>query len=540
MTTRLDKVNTIIGTTELTIQVRNQETVNTIAKEIHESPELANRITTIDILTDEGDDKGEEEQEKKILGTSAVEKQKDELVSSQTNEHTEAEKKDTKHLPSAEERLIARKAAQEEGARLATRLCEPLIQILHSTTNLKHFHWRASYCAGTSFTRPHSFWAALFSHSLSLQTLQLDYFEREVDQLPLPQTTFPKLQTLKLNAVSAHGDDGTAIDALLASCPSLVYLDFAWPRCDLDGCQIQNIFWGYGFPLLTRVSLSGWNFAPKSLHAFLERHATVETFSDGIDYYEGDSGSEPRSLDKHVLPNLRALNKSSGPLTKVQAYFNEDAKRPIRHLALHVGFHARSVLTDLSKLPRVKAELEILELHGNVTDWRELEPDSSDEDGEDEGDDKESYQHPAPMPQVLRACLAGFEKLQELGLGLESGLITHRRKDGKFGHPDAATAEDLKYLLSHIPQTIPVRALRIWDGRAETLPQDFLDDLPPVPDYLEYFDWEGEERAVLRLERKEGKVRAVVHRDYRGKKAEAEILTKMKKDWSGRRVLDFY
>lgn len=549
MSTKDEKINVILGTNELTVKICNIETAHAVAKEVLETPGIAEKIKRIDIVTNDDDD---EEEDKDGQGAKSGGKADNTTTDGKENQtvSTQASSKGKrKAFLTAEQRLTARTQADKEGARLAARLCEPLCQILNSSVNLKHFSWTASYCAGTSFTRPQMFWDALYAHSQTLESLHLDYFEREVRQLTDPKTTFPNLKTLKLNTVSAHGDDGTAIDALLSSCPNLSTLDFTWPGCDLDNCQIQNITWSYTYPSLTNLSLRGWNFAPKPLADFLTRHPSITTFSDGIDFQLNDPGSEAVQLDANVLPALKALYKSNGPLSSILPYFGPAAERQIRHLALYISMGGGSVLSELATLPAATSTIKTLELHGNITDWRlpDDEEYSSDSDSDVEIDEaKEPYVPPPSMPSLLTSTLPHFPHLQELAMGMESGHIMHERKDGVFGCPDPTTAEDLRYVLSHLPSTTSVRALRVRDERAKTLPKEMLDEFAGVPAGLEYFAWEGEERVLYRIKRGDGGVKCIVCDE----KEEGGLLGRKMgggweatedssgRSWSERRVLD--
>ncbi|KAJ4362494.1 hypothetical protein N0V83_010588 [Neocucurbitaria cava] len=548
MSKRDEKFNILLGTNEITVKVSNLETAHAVAKEILETPGIAEKIKKIYIVTNDDDEEEDKDGQGAEPGVKADNTTTDEKAN-QTASTQASSKENPKAFLTTEQRLIARTQACEQGARLADRLCEPLCQIFNSSVNLKRFSWSASYCAGTSFTRPQTFWDALYAHSQTLEGLHLDYFEHEVRQLTDPKTIFPNLKTLKLNTVSAHGDDGTAIDALLNSCPNLSTLDFTWPGCDLDDCQIQNITWSYTYPSLTNLSLSGWNFAPKPLADFLMRHPSITTFADGIDFQLNDPGSEPIQFDANALPALEALYKSNGPLSSVLPYFDPAARRQIQHLALYVGMGGGSVLSELATLPAATSTIKTLEMHGNITDWRLPEDeDSSDSDSDVATDEaKEPYVPPPSMPSLLTSTLPHFTHLQELAIGMESDHIMHRRKDGVFGCPDPTTPEDLRYVLGHLPSTTTIRALRVRDERAKTLPKEMLDEFAGVPESLEYFAWEGEERVLYRVLRGDGGVKCVVCDDN-----EEDILLGRKmgggwvvtedssgRRWSERRVLDY-
>lgn len=480
------KVNTIVGETELTLRVRNLETLHSLVKEICSTPGLPGKIKCVDIVSHD-DDEEEEEEESNMNTTTTPLK-----------------------LPSStrEERRLAREATEEAGRNLAPRLCAPLIRILDAISNtgsLQRFAWTAS-STSSPFTRPPSFWTALYAHTSSLQHLSLDYFEHEVRHLPSPPSSLPNLTSLQLNAVSAHGDNGSAIEAFLCACPALQSLDFTWPGCDLLSCQIQGISWTYTFPALRSLSLSGWDFAPAALSDFLHRHDGVRVFSDGIDREGEDEESE-----SDVFPALTHLRKKRGPAVGVLKYFNSDVRRPIKMLAMEINYNSVSALRELASLESVRS-VKVLELHGEVRDWRpkEVYPDSSD-------DEDEAFPEPEKprVMDMLKECLGAFTGLEELGIGMESGDVMYRRPDGVLGSPDPATGEDLRFFLEKVLlTTTKIRTLRLWDMRGEALAQELLDDFPDVPESLERVVWEGKEKVLYSIERG-NRVRAVALKTQR-------------------------
>jgi hypothetical protein len=70
------------------------------------------------------------------------------------------------------------------------------------------------------------------------------------------------------------------------------------------------------------------------------------------------------------------------------------------------------------------------------------------------------------------------------------------------------------------------------DADAESLPQSILDAFPTVPDRLEYVRWEGKKDILYRLERREGKVRAVPCPPVRK-------TNSSEGGWTERRILDY-
>jgi hypothetical protein len=268
-----------------------------------------------------------------------------------------------------------------------TSLVRPITSILTHISSLGssliHFTWLAPSSTSSPFTRPSSFWAALYLHAPTLTSLTLEFFEHEVQHFP-PPPPFPNLKTLELDTSSAHGDSGASIHALLRSCKSLTTLKFEWPGCDLETCQIQNIEWDtYTFPALTYLEVHGWDFAPLPLARFLARHQDVQRLLDGVEgpYIEENEGHI--DLDVTAFPNLRDLWKRRVDARPLAQYFSARANRPIKRLVLDLtGFHGAEKLAELSNNSHACAVLEKLEIRGPSRAWRneEWESDSSEDE----------------------------------------------------------------------------------------------------------------------------------------------------------------
>ena len=392
-----EQTNSVIGTTQVTIKVRDIDGLDAILKQVEESDGLAAKICSIDISgsdKDVDDDDEEEEEEEEATAeepqTSSANTASDNATDAkdltEVNEADEAAKKASDEAAARKKRIAERRAQEEKGTQLAARRCAPLIRLLDTIRShggsLKHFSWWDSWYGGGPFTRPQAFWTALFAHCATLESLKLDFFEHEVKHFAAPETTFPALKKLVVDAGSGHGDDGTGVDALLKSCPNLLTLYFAWPGCDLNDCQIQKVSWDFTFPALTRLELNGYNFAPEPLAAFLARHSNVETLNNAIGYYRSEDSASPPYIADAVLPQLRALKKSGE--AKIAAYFDESTQRPLRHLRLISYFSQGCTVAELARLESARTGLKVLEIEGNIRDWRP-EEESSDEEEEEEG-----------------------------------------------------------------------------------------------------------------------------------------------------------
>ncbi|KZM26513.1 uncharacterized protein EKO05_0005477 [Ascochyta rabiei] len=201
---------------------------------------------------------------------------------------------------------------------IAALLCAPITAILTTITSragsLTSLTWPASSHTDRRFTRPLSFWEALYTHAPSLEKLHLDFFRHEVQVFSRPPAgvKFGKLKELRLDASSAHGDGGSTVDELLGSCENIEVLGFKWPPCDLPSCQIKGVSWGWTFPKLRQLSILGWNIAPAAYTEFLGRHPNIRYLDERIDgpYDEDGKGYTTVQLPTTALPNLSTLKKA--------------------------------------------------------------------------------------------------------------------------------------------------------------------------------------------------------------------------------------
>jgi hypothetical protein len=394
-----------------------------------------------------------------------------------------------------------------------SHLTSPIAQLLTTISltggSLTHFTWSAPSSTSTPFTRPASFWSALYAHSTTLEFLQLCFFEHEVHHLPAPPHSFPCLKTLKLDTSSAHGDTGTSIHALLCACPALTTLVFEWPGCDLETCQIQNINWDeYTWTGLKELELNGWDFAPTRLAALLGRHKGVEVFRDGVDGPYVDEHASHIPLDGNVFPKLQTLRKRRGDARRLAEYFDPRANRPIRRLILDIRFNAARTLGELSACEGATT-LEELELRGDVGSWRckAWESDSS-EDEEQRKTRKTKEAETPPIFMALRTLLEKLTALRELAIELDSGnTFSKNSKTGEWESDAPPNQDDLERLLVHIPHATSLRSLRLGDESVDELDQAWVQDMRGVPDSLEILGW-GKE--IFTIERVDGRIRGVI------------------------------
>ena len=246
------------------------------------------------------------------------------------------------------------------------------------------------------------------------------------------------MRELRINADTAHGDEGDAIEHLLATSGGLELLVFRYPRCDLDTCQIKNITWNYTFPNLKFLDVDGYDFAPEAFQEFLERCENLEVFRDAIDR---DYNSKGVTLPKSAMPKMRKLYKRYGTTNDWTESFDPEAARPIEHLT--VGGGPSTKFADIATGQAVRG-LKTLEFEGHCTDWRvrEREPPSSDDSSEEEEDEQQKMGM-TYRTQGVKTLLPKLLGLQELGIGLDSGNIITSLPGGGWGSPPPMNENDL-------------------------------------------------------------------------------------------------
>ncbi|KAF2734084.1 hypothetical protein EJ04DRAFT_252408 [Polyplosphaeria fusca] len=433
------------------------------------------------------------------------------------------------------------------------KLIEPIITLLTAISDsggsLRDFRWEQSSWYASKGVRPASFWDALWKHSRTLETLSLGFYTHELHKVKPGHVAFPALRELYIDASTAHGDDGSAVESIFKNSPNLEILQFDYPNCDLYTCRIQNISWDYTFPHMHTLAVSGYDSDPAAYTAFLSRSPLLRVLQDGVSAY-GDDEDEKVKLSDDAMPALKALYLSDDYPTAcrtLEAYLSTPAKRAIEHL--YVGHR---VFNKCDNIANIADSLKYLELEGVIIDWRP-EEDSSDEDSSSDDDDDPRVNHEleaqmkaerarkraltaedglCDATRALKQILPKLHRLQELSIEMDSERVSVNRQN-----PPAMDKNDLATMLSLLPPNTHLRALRLWDSRAEPLPQDLLDDFPAVPATLEYLSWGTQyefdnAKLLYRLERRDGKVKAVPCEPLRKMDANVKI------DWIERRILD--
>jgi hypothetical protein len=348
--------------------------------------------------------------------------------------------------------------------------CAPinhLLDTLHSSAGiLTSFTWTSSSWYAKRGMRPAQFWSSLWAHAPTLRKLELGFYTHELDKVSPPptQVRFPELADLRLDASTAHGDDGDAIEHILQNSPKLERLDFTWPGCDLKGCQIQNISWDYDLPCLKRLEARGYDFDRYAFSAFLARCENLEVFLDGLAWYAGDPAeadfvdgvhiveAPPKDAPQPELPvkslqRLRTLwlMGDRKPRSGLKEWFDPAAARQIRHLVLSAAEHE-----DLEQLVSGRDSLRTLEIGcpQGISGWR---PEGKGRwpDGITEDENRDTQDIVAAetelnvLPERLKRLLPQLTTLRELGLSLESGFSSMVLPNGEWGHAAPMDEHDL-------------------------------------------------------------------------------------------------
>lgn len=478
--------NTVEGDQELTIKICDITTVDAAARQILRLEEQATNVTTIEVSTS--------------TYFQAVEEQEG-------------------------------SAERFQGDVCCSHLETILDAIRRNGGGLKTFSWPAS-SQDTSryFTRAHRFWTALYAHGSTLQKLHLDFFCHEVATLPLPPpgSRFETLRDLHLDTSSAHGDDGTVIDTILHASPNLKTLHFEWPPCDLEGCQIKNLSWGWNFPKLTHLNTLGWNLAPTEYTNFLVRHPKLTSLEEHIQSewdYEEDQPLEAR-LPTTALLNLQVLKKGYLQTHSLRDYFDTTANRPISTLVLHTSnlYNTKQELLDMTALSAARKNLRTLEFRGDVSDWRPRERDESDGEDEDETPAERALRHEEEerqwheeekknFPNILKAVLPHLTNLETLSIVMDSGNGSWDSKLKDFVDPEPMNRRDLFAVLASLPKKREgsLKVLRMIDDRAvadlrperikEWLSENDVDmgDGEATAGSLRVLEWCGNKESVIEL-----------------------------------------
>ncbi|KAF2650877.1 hypothetical protein K491DRAFT_782272 [Lophiostoma macrostomum CBS 122681] len=515
----------IHGTTDITVKILSLKDAAKVIEEALATRDLTHRIRAIeiDITADLEAEAEAEEQENTDQHDANVTNQVSDANAESDNEDAASAKSagsnDSASPPTRDAALFDKNYVDER----MNRYCAPIIQLLNaiesSGGSLESFSWD-SKCGwwDSNGTRPREFWDALWQHARTLQKLTLGFYTHEVHKVRPAQVHFPAMRELRINADTAHGDEGDAVEHLLKTSAALEVLVFHYPGCDLDTCQIKNVTWDYNFPNLKFLEVNGYDFAPDAFKEFLGRCGNVEIFEDLIDHdYDGE---ERVAVLKTTLPKLRKLYKDYGTTNDWNEWFDADAARPIEHLTVRGG--PSSQLANIATGVAVRG-LKTLEFEGYCTDWRaqEREPPASD-DSSEEVETEEQKMGMTLRAQGIKNLLPKLLGLQELGIGLGSDNISISLPGGGWGSPSPMDEKDLRTVLSILPTDTQIRALRLWDEAAGKLSQTILDDFPAVPESLQYLSWEGKEKKLYKVERLDGQVKLQVCDGFGARKVPAE------------------
>ncbi|KAH6642158.1 hypothetical protein C7974DRAFT_408736 [Boeremia exigua] len=497
--------NTIEGDTQLKIEIYDITTADELIDQVLALGEQASRISSVFIDMTRYYETLDEAEEL----ADAARKQ---LEISATN-------KDTSSSPLARTSVTVTDAST---------LCGPIITLLDliKTYNgrLTSFTWPAPLLLYRVFTRPQSFWTALYAHAPTLVTLHLDFFCHEVHTLgPLPpNTAFPLLKTLQLDTSSAHawnGCNGSTIDALLHASPHLESLRFEWPLGDLEHCQLTNISWAWTFPDLTHLHVCGLNIEHNhnAYNDFLVRHPGLTSLEERVDGpYDDEGGKLDARLPASALPNLHTLIKAGGSTHPLTDYFDTAANRPIHSLTLHVGSFSgiEQCLPDIVACTPAQTGLRSLAFRGAIDRWRdsiEALDSSSDDRTETPAErqirkekwakNREERKKRRPLT-ILKKVLPSLLGLEELDIEMDSSHPSCE-SSGTWVCPEPMSEVDLRNVMGALTEgnARNLRILRMRDTRAKPLQQlgEVLRESEVVTGSLQVVEWCGEEKSVLRV-----------------------------------------
>jgi hypothetical protein len=551
----MKKENSVHGTTDITVKIFDLDNAGPFVETILSNPDMLFKITKIEIET-------REEDEDSSTDTSENE---DAIETADTTSTTSAQSDGSK--ATKQEETVSQQSADGADDE-TTRLCQPIVDLLAAIStaggSLQIFVWRSehgSYGFWYKFNRPLEFWTALYAHARTLRVLVLGYFSHELHKVPSPQVAFPNMKELMIDATTAHGDDGAAVDTLLKGCPHLESLIFDWPNCDLESCQIKNVTWNYSFPQLRRLMLRGNGFAPQAYIDFLARCPEVEEYRDAISFYElVEGGAEVEfplmrfakiRFPIDVFPRLRILSGHSHSL-RLDEWFDEnhvEGGRPIESLDISSGQNSGALkeLLDLSDAAR--GRLKYLSIGTYAGEWRvdddsnfggetkeEEAGETSDcsEDGEisDYSDDGEASDYSeagkdaqsvaaamedaasklnpnlTKTARALKNLLPHLPALDTLNIDMGSGPTLIRNAAGALVKPPLASSSDLRLLLSLLPSNprTNIRTLEINESEAMPLDREFLDSVRDELAGLDCIIWNGMKKVVYRVKREEDKV----------------------------------
>ncbi|KAF1355773.1 hypothetical protein EJ07DRAFT_181761 [Lizonia empirigonia] len=471
-TTPATSANTVEGDQEITIKICDISTAGALAQQVFELGEQAARITSIHVDT--------------TSYFRALEEAEDLAYLAEKNLKVSDQSKDT--TVSSPSDLITVNTPVDPSS-IAASLCAPIITILAAITShsgsLTSFTWPASSHTHCKFTRPLAFWSALYAHILTLEKLHLDFFCHEVHDFPPPPAgvMLERLKALTIDASSAHGDDGSAIDDLLARCKNVEVLTVEWPPCDLDSCQIKGISWGWSFPKLEYLRVSSWNFHPAAYTDFLVRHPGIISLEERVDgpYDESGQAYADVNLPATALPNLGKLKKAYTNTHSLASYFDTAANRPIRTLTLCVGGHpgVEQGLMEITDPTPAQTHLRTLEFMGDIKCWRDEETNNDSSDDEDETAQERQQRKetenqdrlsrlPTRLPTILKTALPAFSTLAKLTIEMDSSIETLDPSTGTYTSPPPMNESDLLALLALLlPSTnCKLRLLRLRDSWA--------------------------------------------------------------------------
>jgi hypothetical protein len=435
----------IHGTTDIKVRISNLKDAPRILEQLVATRDLLGRVRELDIV-----DEGTEE-------TAEAGTNDDGQPTEQPGTGSDAEDDDNDSVKSSGSKNSNPRAHlfdKDYVDKRMNKLCAPIISILNGIEaaggSLEAFSWgHEDGWWDSNGTRPKEYWAALWKHARTLKKLDIGFYTHEVHKVRPAGVAFPSMRELRIDASTAHGNEGDAVEHLLKSCPSLETLDYEYPGCDLETCQIKGITWDYTFPKLRSLSVRGFENSPKKYIEFVTRCPTIEAFFDGLDAYDSDY-DEKVSYPNEALPNMLQLCVPGGGYRSLDQWFSSINDRPLHHIRVESA-HRWSQFKSIT-LGNVSSTLKCLEFGGGALDWRPVKPYEADSDDDEETIQKEKEEYDQRereregynyLPKAVKDLLPKLDGLRELGVSLDSNNISMSDGHGGWSGPPPMTFTDL-------------------------------------------------------------------------------------------------
>ena len=248
------------------------------------------------------------------------------------------------------------------------------------------------------------------------------------------------MESLYIDCLGSHGDDGSPIEKLLHGLPKLRVLHIDAPGCDLESCRLQGLTWSYKFPQLTHFAISIFYRSAQEMACFLENHPNIHTLLFNA------LGDELIPNVTSLLPNLEALSMDMWGQTTIDSYNELLGADPPRNITYFKTGHYP--YDQYRLIPRYAPSLRCLELSLSIEDIR-----------------TETIGY-----QTTKALLALLPDISELAIHFSSGWTTLYDEDDTSRNPLPMDEEILLKILKALPPNLQVlRMTDLDDGKGSPL-----------------------------------------------------------------------